>query len=279
MGKERLLSGHTVPREAVSGLYAVTALVLDASVRLSVLRFVLVVGLPLGLGIGYATWKWVRNYRKSDLNDSVELVRMMLLVLAGSWFAWYALLSIGWVRYLFPAAFIGSLFVASLLHDLTNGYNLSSTIKAAALALREKQFQELAKSVTGLSFLVVMVLFALLFFGNYLGEGDASVVQASRFLNTSTPSDALIETYDSELFLLLDRPYHYPPAQVHVDLNRRAFLGQDVSIDYDALAADPGFLVVGPFSRMWRLYEPILRTGAFRLVQTYGPYEVYERVR
>jgi hypothetical protein len=278
-GQRFLLRGNTLGRDPVNGLYDVTALVLDSSVRLDVLRFALIVGLPLLLGLGYATWKWVRNYRKSDLNDAAELVRLMLLALAGSWFAWYALLSIGWDRYLFPVVFIGSPLIASFFHDLTDGFNLTATIKVAAMALAEQRFQQLVKPVIGVSFLLVMTVSATGFFQLYFGSGDMSVLQVTRFFNTATPSGAMIETYDSELFLLLDRPYHYPPAQLHVELNRRTFLRQDVPINYDPLAADPDYLVVGPFSRMWRLYEPILETGAFRLLQTYGRYEVYERVR
>ncbi|NOZ06781.1 MAG: hypothetical protein GXP41_10625, partial [Chloroflexi bacterium] len=86
------------------------------------------------------------------------------------------------------------------------------------------------------------------------------------------------ETYDSELFFLLNRRYHYPPDQIHVDLIRRA-PRQDVPIDYDPLAADPDYLVVGPFSRGWHLYDPVLEAGAFRLIRNYGRYKIYERVR
>ncbi len=104
-------------------------------------------------------------------------------------------------------------------------------------------------------------------------------MQVTQFFNTATPADALIETYDAELFLFLDRPYHYPPAQLSVELIRRNSFDPCVPINYDPLAADPDYLVIGPFSRGWQLYEPILEAGAFRLTRTYGHYEVYERVR
>ncbi|UCF37018.1 MAG: hypothetical protein JSU96_19840, partial [Acidobacteriota bacterium] len=44
-------------------------------------------------------------------------------------------------------------------------------------------------------------------------------------------SDALTETYDSEFFLSLDRPCHYPPDRVHAGFAYRAFLGQSVNLD------------------------------------------------
>lgn len=101
----------------------------------------------------------------------------------------------------------------------------------------------------------------------------------ARFFNTQTDEAILIETYESELHFLLNRRYHYPPDQTHVELNRRSLLQQDVVIDYDPLAADPDFLVVGRFSHANDLYAPVLETNAFRLLFQDGLYDVYERVR
>jgi hypothetical protein len=39
------------------------------------------------------------------------------------------------------------------------------------------------------------------------------------------------------------------------------------------------YLVVGPHSKQWRLYDPVVRAGAFRLLQSYKRYQIYERVR
>ena len=111
---------------------------------------------------------------------------------------------------------------------------------------------------------------------SYVVDADASVLEVIDFLNTETPSDSLIETYDPELFFLLKRRYHYPPDQIHIDLIRRAYLAQDVSIHYDPLAADPDYLVVGPQSKVWRLYDPFLSTGEFRLLKTFRRYNVYD---
>jgi hypothetical protein len=113
---------------------------------------------------------------------------------------------------------------------------------------------------------------------SYVVGADASVLEVVDFLNDQTPSDSLIETYDPELFFLLKRRYHYPPDQIHIDLIRRAYLAQEVSIDYNPLAADPDYLVVGPQSKVWRLYDPFLSTGEFRLLKTFRRYNVYERV-
>ena len=114
---------------------------------------------------------------------------------------------------------------------------------------------------------------------DYILADDHSAQQVADFFNRQAPPDTRIETYESELHFLLDRPYHYPPDQVHVELNRRGLLHQDVQIDYNPLAADPDYLVVGQFARGNELYQPAIERGAFRRIQTIGSYTIYERVR
>jgi hypothetical protein len=98
-------------------------------------------------------------------------------------------------------------------------------------------------------------------YGAYVVERDASYKEVVRFLNNNTPSEALMETYESELFFLLNRRYHYPRDQVHVELIRSNSLGEGVNINYDPVAANSDYLVVGPQSKFWDFYEPHLKTG------------------
>jgi hypothetical protein len=125
-----------------------------------------------------------------------------------------------------------------------------------------------------------MLLSTLLMLNTYyLHNHDTSAVQVARFFNTQTEPDTIIETYESELHFLLHRPYHYPPDQVSIELNRRTLWQQDVPIAYDPLTADPDYLVIGDYARPGELYTPVIEAGEFRLLDTIGDYEVYERVR
>ena len=121
----------------------------------------------------------------------------------------------------------------------------------------------------------------IMLYGAYFKYADESVKQVAQFLNEQTPPDALIETYDSELHPLLNRRYHYPADSVHLDLIRRAFKGNfaKVKIDYDPLATDPDYLVVRDFMKGLRLYDPVLRTDAFHLIQSFKQYDIYKRTR
>jgi hypothetical protein len=226
---------------------------------------------------------------------------LAVFVLTGSWFAWYTLLSASWPRYLFPPAFFGNIFAAAML------WRIAYYIKLPATQNRVHQpppqsmsrgtrdwgglrggdwrfgWKVIWQSVGALLVVVLIVVVIPItalsrFYSTYSAGPDTAAVEVTHFLNTQTPPDALIESYDSELFFLLDRPYHYPPDQLNADLalNR---LGYNVTQEYDPLAAKPDYLVVGDFSRDWELYDPVLETGAFRFLQEFGRYEVYERVR
>jgi len=191
------------------------------------------------------------------------------------------LLSIGWPRYLLPPMFISSLFVAVLLNDLTASFHLPSLKATLIEAVKNRSFNQ---KIGGFLLVTILIFMTLpptlkLLYHQYSARGDTSAMETAKFLNSQTPAHALVETYESELHFLLQRKVHYPPDQVHVELNRRTFLGQDVIVGYDPLAADPDYLVIGSQGRMWQLYDPVVASGAFRLINRIGWYQVYERAR
>ena len=278
--QQLLLQGHTLPNPPLRGVYYFTALVPQAPNRLHALRITLIAGFPTLLGLFYAAWKYIKNSREVSASESGECIRLTLIVLAGSWFAWYLLLSVGWARYLFPATFVGSIFVAAMLRDLTDDFSLSSTIRRGASTLRRSHLSW-QNSRALLTIIVTAWSLSLTLKGLYhiyFIFPDTSAQQVAYFLNTQTPSNTLTETYESELHFLVNRRYHYPPDQTHVDLNLRN-LGKDVAIQYDPLAADPDYLVIGSVGHGSELYKAVLDKKAFRILRTYGSYDVYERVR
>ena len=124
---------------------------------------------------------------------------------------------------------------------------------------------------------VTLTMYSLM--GVYKGGSVSAVEQVADYVNNNTPEGTLIETYDSELFFLLERAYHYPPDQVSVELMRRYDIDPDAPVSYDPLQADPDYLVIGPFSRKWRVYEEVLDNGEFQRVKVIALYEIFLRVR
>lgn len=264
----------------VTGLLAVTALVTEGFNRAYALRLFLLTSIPIAAGLVLVLWRMVRTLRPNAPDADVQLLRLSLLAFAGSWIGWYLLLSVGVPRYLFPGWVMAAPFMAVLLHDLSNGYRLTSVLQEMILGLRKRRFTRATLGAWAVCLMVVMSLSLTLMSFNryYLQETDRSAEQVAALLN-ALPPDARIETYESEIHFLLNRPYHFPPDQTHVELNKRSLLGQEITVDYDPLQANPDYLVVGRFAGENKLYEPWIKRGDFRLIETIGLYRVYERVR
>jgi hypothetical protein len=278
-----LINVETLPAPKLKDLYQVTAVVTALPARLFSLIVTVEFGIPTFLALFYSVWNLLR---KPTLNSSVtylDVVRLALLVLASSWFAWYITLSVGWVRYLFPGIFVGSIFLAAMLYELADKFDCIFRFHEEVRGISGHGYSNSKRVGMLLAVLIGLTTVprtVIMLHKTYLKDADASVYEAARFINTETPENALVETYDSELFFLLKRQYHYPPDQLHVDLVRRTFLYDDgVSIDYDPLLANPDLLVVGPHSKQWHLYDPVLSSGAFQLRRAYKRYDLYERVR
>lgn len=257
------------------------ALVVIPSIRLQTLLVTLTLGLPTVLGLLYMARKVLHAQLVREPLRHQDLLQFMLFILASSWLAWYSLLSIGWERYAAPALFLASPFVARLFHFLTGNFHLAHTLGLArAVILRQNFSSQNLQALSALLLVLVMLgTSAVSLTYKFFSEYDASPRQVAHFLNTTTPPHSRIEVFDSPLFFLLDRPYHYPPPLVRVALGSRRFLGQETTVVYDPLEADPDYLVLGPTGRRAHVYDTVLASSTFRWLRTIGSYDIYERVR
>jgi hypothetical protein len=277
-----ILINPAITGPGVTGLLEVLAFVLTPFNRAFAARQLLIFGLPTVLGTLWAVRMLWRERAAAGAGDDAAArwyMTLALVALVATWTGWFVALSVGVPRYLAPPVVVGALFVAALLRDVTGNFSPGRTLADLVGALRPARGGW--RSVgTLLTVLLVAGSFALTALGlaRSYPERDPSAAQAAAWLNAQPPG-SVVETYESELHFLLEQPYHYPPDQLHVELNRRSLLGQEVAVDYDPLAADPEFLVVGRFARGNDLYEPILAAGAFAPAQRFGPYEIYRRVR
>ncbi len=93
------------------------------------------------------------------------------------------------------------------------------------------------------------------------------------------PTNALVETYESEImFLSPTTRYHYPPDQVSIKAIDRGTIDPGSSLDYDPLQANPDYLLLGDFGKSWGIYDAVLEQGAFKLQASFFGYDLYSRI-
>jgi hypothetical protein len=252
---------------------------LEPGVRKIALTVLLTVGLPTLLGFLYAAWGSFQSIISKVESDQIEIFRLTLLGFVGSWLAWYALLALYLDRYLFPAVFVGSLFTSGFLYQLTFKFDVKQTLQnASAVFFRSRKRQNFG-ALFALLLLILLVPLSLQYMVTlYLSQG-VFVAEVTDYIESITGEDELIETYESELYFLLDRRYHYPPDKFNVQIVSHAFIGNNLDYDYDPLAEDPDYLVIGQFARLSKIYGPVLASGEFQLLDSIQGYDVYRRTR
>ncbi|MGI6379402.1 MAG: ArnT family glycosyltransferase [Anaerolineae bacterium] len=251
-------------------------------VRANAMLILGIVGLPLVVGVSSAIPKWLASWREERTFVPTDWVELSLWCFSASWLAWYALLAIAWPRYLFPAWLVGSLYAGEFVAKTTRGVGLPDLVRRAFEPLRSRQ----GWGKGGAAFLVLVVLPAMTLLTAYgtvnmarEEQTSESAYELARWLGEHASEDAVVETMDSELVFVLDERIHYPPDEIPHLLNRRLFLGEEVEVAYDPLQADPDYLVVGQFGRMWGLYGDAIVGEELRLQETIGPYQIYAQTR
>lgn len=276
-----ILAGHTLPPAVLPEVVAVMAFVPSPSVRFTAVVLTLLTGLPIVCGLVYFACKQLANRTLIRLSDANDDVRKAMYVLASTWLLWYVLLSnAGIARYLFSPLFLGAPFGAVWFGDLTNQFDLRTTLNHLVALFHRRMLNRATRSAW-LAFLLVIILLplTLYFIITTIPSAEArATFETAEFLNQATPPNSKIETYDSELLMLLERPYHFPPDALHLALNRR-MQQLPATVEYDPLTPDPDYLVIGPTSRVWQLYDSVVASGAFVPLQSFGAYTVYQRVR
>jgi hypothetical protein len=274
-----LETGLSLYDAPMKGLLLVTGWVPVLEIRLLAWAIVAKYALPLIPALGYSLYREVLDCRTNSNPGPLSYLRWSYWLLTTSWFLWYVTMAMSWDRYLYPITFTGSIFFAVLLEVLTSSFSFSRVIAHASdmLSRLHIRSQEL-KAVLGIVLLCYMGVVAVRNFASISSNTDAENI--ANYLNTATPSDALLETYDSELLFLVQRRFHFPPDQIQVDLNRRTFLNQNINIDYDPRTNNPDYIVIGPFGKLWMLYDNVVaQHDSWHLVYEVPTYRVYEHIR
>lgn len=278
--KNWLLSGHTMAHPPIDGMTEAIALVFVPAIRLETMQYLFVSWAEYPVGLAYAAWRLRRSSASRDTASAEQVMQTMLLLLAGSWLAWFAFLCAGEPRYALPGLFLAAPFTALFFHEATSGFNASYMMKTLADFVQTRRLT--AQGIKGLVVVLLLVIMAWVAvqerYAFRAREDDRDLFAVTRYLNEATPATALIETYDSELFLFLDRPYTYA-LPIHLVQIIRREQGQAQAVAYNPLQHNPDYLVVGEYGRWAGFYAPLIAQNRVRLVTTIGRYQIYTPVR
>jgi hypothetical protein len=278
--KDQLLAGHTIPHPHLKGLAEAIAVVFVPSIRMETLQLTLTVWPEYTVALGYAALRLRRLDPEDQLRPLDRTVRTMLILLASGWLAWFALLCAGEPRYALPGLFVAAPCTAAFFTRLTRNFDLRHVGKTLAAVARSRRLDaEGRQAMVAIGLLLVMMWVGVQErYAIRAREDDRDLMAVTAFLHAHTPPAALIETYDSELFLFLNRPYTYAPPHVLVEIIRHhQHVGPPVK--YDPLEVGPDYIVVGDFGRWAGFYKPLVEGSRVRLVKTIGRYQVYEPAR
>jgi hypothetical protein len=231
-------------------------------------------GLPVILGIIYIWITKVRGMWQQGTADAKSIWILILWTFVFSWLVWFFFFSIGFSRYLFPGFLVGTIFVAKAFNHILLDFNPLAILQRLAQDLHYRRVNLNSLGIlVATAFTIFWVIITInLSYRPLFSQSDHAYARILNFLNRETPPSAIVETYDSELFFLLERDYHYPPDEVQHLMNRNHHFGEELIIDYDPTAVGIDYLVISP---MWPLYNNLLNEADFELVLTYGGYRVY----
>jgi 4-amino-4-deoxy-L-arabinose transferase-like glycosyltransferase len=191
---------------------------------------------------------------------------------------WYVVASIGWIRYAFLGLTLSTIFIAHLFSEITDGFNFDWSTG---------WFRSLFEMKNALKFAVTLWLVAIVTLPmaktvlEIAAPGPAYAQQMAAYLDKNIPMESVVETWDPEMGFLTDHNYHYPPnALLAVAVDQVYYGGEPVQNRYDFVQAEhPEYLLVGEFSKWTELYSLKELQENYELLQTFGDYDLYQRVR
>ena len=263
---ERGLATHG----ALTDLIRTVAFVGEFAVRRQTISYLLLFCLLSVISILWESKFIYQAVVNSEKLGEKEYIRISLFGIVSSWLIWFALLSNGWPRYYSPVIFLSSIFLGNLI---CKGIG---TIKN----LDKKTSFKILLSIPILFYFSFLIQNSFEFAVNSIKEQEIihrDFEEIIGYLNSNTVPENIIETYDAEILFLANNISHFPPDNIQIELNKRAFLFEDILIDYELSGIDHDYIVIGRLGRRWNLYGPMVTNGEYVKVFDTESYEIYQR--
>jgi hypothetical protein len=224
------------------------------------------------LGATSSLWRLARDRHAAPVVSDAQWAEATLALLALGYAAWYALMSIGWLRYAFFGATVGLLLIIGSSGDALRRLSLPA---GPMMWERSRTLYYVVVAITIVAAIMVNLWPA------FSDEGNDAAMQMAHFIDKQIPPQAVIESWDWELDALTGHwKFHHPSVALEYLAARQRFMEHiDFNLGYDPLQADPDYLVEGPFSDWTKIYDTRLVQEQFILLTEIGPYRLYGRSR
>ena len=217
-----------------------------------------VIGLML---FGTVTTAW--RIKQSKAITEPQWIELLLALFVLFMTIWFAVFSIGWVRYAYAGLVVGLFLISRFIWGFL----------ASTLANRNRL------NIGLIGIVAVMALGINLYLINR-GEVPDDAQRTAQYIATSIPKEAVIETWEWELDMLSGhRQFHHPDQALLFEAIRQISHHQAFNLTYDALQANPDYLVMGIFGAWTNVYSAETLKRDFMLVAEFGVYSVYKRLK
>ncbi len=222
------------------------------------------------LAVVYTTWRLYRERSSSRLISDrawAELTVLLIVIFAG---VWYGLFSIGWPRY----SFIGLMIAYILLGKMTWDF---MDLLSSRLGIEKTDNRKWDLQLIFSLFVIIAVILQGFYTLTRPSEDWAS--QTAEYISTHIPHDSVIESWAWEIDAAsMHWKYHHPPQELLLLATRQKFLGDGkFELDYNALQANPDYIVMNTFSDWTQIYDKQEIHSRFSSLIKIGPYEIFER--
>lgn len=252
-------------------LIKTVALVTNFQVHMWTIYYLLVFGTLSIVSLFWETKKIKRVNNSWGRNNVDFYIRVSIYIMLSSWLIWFVFLSIGWPRYFVPIFFISCIFQG---HLLDNGIEFFKTFTPRII---KKSTYIILFSLLGLFLIQMNIRSGISLYQNGFREKQ-ELEDVLSYLEEHTELNEVIETYDAEIVYFTNNLSHYPPDQIQLELNKRIYLFEENSIEYYLSDTIHDYIIIGPMSNRWKLYESIIKQDNYHKIFENQFYLIYKNL-
>ena len=206
-----------------------------------------------------------------ETNPARRLVLASLSIFQVTWFGWFAMASIAWPRYAFPAFAISSIFAGGMIVEWAR--MLRDRMRSGSLPPPWQRWVGVA-ALAAISLLLSAGMYRQISPVFTADEREPQNFAAA--MDAVVPVGSVVDGWEPEVNFLSERDMQYPPNGSLDRVVRATWLGAADDVDLSATLSS-NYLVVGHFSQWVGVYDAALASGDYRLILSQDGFDLYER--